>query len=64
MNIHDYFGPILETTFIEEWFADCEHIGHAVNAIVEAYPLPEGITKEDVEYYIQEEWDAEEADYR
>ena len=56
MNIHEYFDQIIETNHLEEFFSDFESLEEAVQAIIAAYPLPDGLDETDVAYFIEEDW--------
>ena len=55
--IHTYFNKITSKNHIQEFFADCETVEGAAESIVDLYPLPDGLSIEDVIEYIQPWWD-------
>ena len=54
--IHEYFNKISVRDHIQEFFADCESVENAAECIIDSYPLPEGLSMEDVVEYIQPWW--------
>ena len=55
--IHTYFDNVRKRDHIQEFFADCESVENAAECIIDSYPLPDGLSLEDVVEYIQPWWD-------
>ena len=54
--IYPYFDKVTKSNHIQEFFADCESVENAAECIIDSYPLPEGLSMEDVVEYIQPWW--------